>query len=350
VAAIADTDADNLALGCERFGVPGYATYEEMFANEEIHIAMPVLPVRPNADAVVASAEAGVKAIFCEKPLTNSLVDADRMVEACSSRGVHIAAGVMVSSHPDYQRAYELTASGEIGEVRRINLYEGNAQGGCHGLNLARKFAGKSPVETVTGRVEGDPFSDYEEPYEEGQTGFGKVGGTMSFANGIECFSSYIDVPWRGIEVVGTRGVIHNWNNTALGLALLKAEGDGPIKGLQDLTEVTGVFEDHSEAQRDYDDEGWRDPGPSMREIVRSIVEALETGVELPVTTGDDLRHALEIALALRESHRRGHTEVSLPLEDRNLVMYPEKMRWHYKKDLYGSEWYAQQMANAKRE
>jgi len=68
------------------------------------------------------------------------------------------------------------------------------------------------------------------------------------------------------------------------------------------------------------------------------------------VTTGDDLRHALEIALALRESHRRGHTEVSLPLEDRNLVMYPEKMRWHYKKDLYGSEWYAQQMANAKRE
>ena len=120
VAAIADTDADNLALGCERFGVPGYNTWEEMFASEEIDIAMPVLPVRPNADA-------------------------DRMVEACSSRGVHIASGVMVSSHPDYQKAYELAASGEIGEVRRINLYENNAQGGCHGLNLARKFAAKSP-------------------------------------------------------------------------------------------------------------------------------------------------------------------------------------------------------------
>ena len=136
---------------------------------------MPVLPVRPNADAVVASAEAGVKAIFCEKPFTNSLADADRMVEACSSRGVHIASGVMVSSHPDYQKAYELAASGEIGEVRRINLYENNAQGGCHGLNLARKFAAKTPVETVTGRVEGDPFSDCEEPYEEGDTGFGGV-------------------------------------------------------------------------------------------------------------------------------------------------------------------------------
>ena len=30
-------------------------------------------------------------------------------------------------------------------------------------MNLARKFAAKSPVETVTGRVEGDPFSDCEE-------------------------------------------------------------------------------------------------------------------------------------------------------------------------------------------
>ncbi len=348
MAAIADTDADNLALGCERFGVPGYNTWEEMFASEEIDIAMPVLPVRPNADAVVASAEAGVKAIFCEKPFTNSLADADRMVEACSSRGVHIASGVMVSSHPDYQKAYELAASGEIGEVRRINLYENNAQGGCHGLNLARKFAAKSPVEMVTGRVEGDPFSDYEEPYEEGDSGFGGVGGTIRFANGIECFSSFGDVPWRGIEVVGTRGVIYNRNNTSLGLTLLKAEGEGPVKGVQDLTVVEGVFEEHSEEPRGFDDEGWMDPGPNMREIVRALVEALEAGVELPVTTGDDLRHALEIALALRESHRRG-SDVSLPLEDRSLVMYPQKMRWYYKKDLHGKEWYAEQMAKARR-
>jgi predicted dehydrogenase len=137
IVAIADTDPENLETGCRHFGVPGYASYEEMFAREQIHIAMPVLPVRPNADAVVASAEAGVKAIFCEKPLTASLEDADRMVEACRSRGVLLAAGVVISSHPDYQKAYELVASGEIGEVQRINLYERNGQGGCHGLNQA---------------------------------------------------------------------------------------------------------------------------------------------------------------------------------------------------------------------
>ena len=88
VVAIADTDPENLKLGCERFNASGYDTYEKMLRNEAIDIAMPVLPVAPNADAVVASAEVGVKAIFCEKPLTASLRDADRMVEACRIRGI----------------------------------------------------------------------------------------------------------------------------------------------------------------------------------------------------------------------------------------------------------------------
>jgi hypothetical protein len=68
-----------------------------------------------------------------------------------------------------------------------------------------------------------------------------------------------------------------------------------------------------------------------------------------PASAGwNDPRHALEIALALRESHRRG-SDVSLPLGDRSLVMYPQKMRWYYKKDLHGKEWYAEQMAKARR-
>ena len=122
VVAIADTDAENLALGCRRFGVPGYAAYEEMLVRESIDIAMPVLPVRANAGAVVAAAEAGAKAIFCEKPLTARLSEADRMVGSCQQRGVYLASGVMVSSHPDYRRAYELAAGGAIGQVQRINL------------------------------------------------------------------------------------------------------------------------------------------------------------------------------------------------------------------------------------
>lgn len=348
--AIADTDPENLELGCENFGVPGYSTYAEMFAREQLDIALPILPVRPNADAVVAAARAGVRAIFCEKPLTARLEDADRMVAECRSRGVLLAAGVVVSSHPDYQKAYALAASGEIGEVRRINLYEANGQGGCHGLNLARKFAGKSQVEFVTGWVEGDPFSDHEEPYDEAESGFGGIGGYIRFANGVECYSSFSEVDWRGIEVVGTEGVIYNWNNTCTGLRLrVKADGEERVLGHHDLQEAEGLFGDYSVSNRDYDEQGWRGAGAVTPGIVQAIVHSLDTGEDLPVTTGDDLRHALEIAIAMRESARRGQAAVKLPLEDRALVMYPERSRWHYKKEVHGREWYMKQMAQVKR-
>ncbi len=345
VVAVVDTDAENLAFGSDAFSVPGYSTWDDMFATEAIDIALAVLPVAPNADAVVAAAKAGVRAVFCEKPLTARLSDADRMVEACASRGVPLAAGVVISSHVDYEKAFALAASGEIGEIRRIHLYENNGQGGCHGLNLARKFAAKAPVESVIGWVEGDAHSDYEEPYEEGDAGFGGIGGIIRFTNGVECFSTWTDLPWRGIEVVGTGGLICNRNNTTRGLQLFRA--DETAAGV--LREVTGLFEQGPWPEREYDDEGWRDAGDPTRGIVQQLVDTLDDGKALSLTTGDDLRHALEIALALRESARRGSVPVELPLTDRSLVFYPEKSRWHYKKDVHGPEWYRKQLHAVRR-
>ena len=341
VVAIADTDAENLTLGCRRFGVPGYATYEEMLARESIDIAMPVLPVRANAGAVVAAAEAGVKAIFCEKPLTARLSEADRMVESCQQRGVYLAAGVMVSSHPDYRRAYELAAGGEIGQVERINLYGGNGQGGCHGLNLTRKFAAKAPAEWVVGRGRrAIPTAITRNPTRKEPLVSAEWVGTFALAMASSASAASQGPTWRGIEVVGSEGLICNWNNTGLGLRLFKHSGRGAP-----LVEVEGVFEQYTEEERGYDDEGWQDPGPVMRAIVEDIIRVLEEGGDLAITSGDDLRHALELAVALRQSHRQGGARVSLPLADRSLVMYPEKSRWNYKKDLIGRAAYMAQMA-----
>ena len=65
VVAAVDPDQANLDQFCQRFdSVQGYRTYDEMFANEDLDIVAPVLPVSINADAVVAAAKAGVGAIF----------------------------------------------------------------------------------------------------------------------------------------------------------------------------------------------------------------------------------------------------------------------------------------------
>ncbi|MCH2659626.1 hypothetical protein MK163_04220, partial [bacterium] len=64
---------------------------------------------------------------------------------------------------------------------------------------------------------------DYEQAHAEGAAEVGAVGGYIRFANGVECFSSWEDVGWRGIEIIGTEGMICNSNNTGLGLRLFKS-------------------------------------------------------------------------------------------------------------------------------
>ena len=350
VVGLADTDPENLELGKKRFQCAGYSTWAAMFSNEKIDIALPILPVKPNADAVVASARAGVKAVFCEKPLTAQLSDADRMVNECASRGIPLVCGSVVSSHPDYQKAYAMASGGEIGEIVRINLFEPNGQMGTHGLSHARKFAGKSDVDFVTGWVSGDPNSDYEEDYGDGKQGYGWLGGYIRFKNGIECFSGYRPergLGWKGIEIVGTKGIMFNPNNTGLGWQMFRAAAGASPKSFADLQEVKGVFKPKKDDDegRAYDDEGWRHPGEVMMHIVDEMYAYLEHGKPIGASTGDDMRHALEIAIALRQSARQGNMPVKFPILDRTLAAYPEKSRWHYKKTIMGSKAYMAQLA-----
>ena len=53
---------------------------------------------------------------------------------------------------------------------------------------------------------------------------------------------------------------------------------------------------------------------------VRNLVAALDTGAELNCN-GEAGRQALEIAIAMRESHRQGGAKIQLPLKDRSLLI-----------------------------
>jgi predicted dehydrogenase len=292
------------------------------------------------------------------------------MVSACEAAGIPFGTGNVVGSNNDYNTAYELARSGEIGQVLRINLYDSNGQMGTHGFNICRKFADRAQVEFVMGgMVSGDPFAESEDlhsalpdadpgnaAYDESRhhvendaTGagfYGGIGGYIRFANGIEAFSSYETPGWRGIEVVGTEGMITTTNNTSVGLRLFKRPpGAGRFDPPQ---EVDVGFETLSSEppEREIDDEGWQTTSSNMRQCVDAIVRAVDSGEPLQATTGDDMRHALEIAIALRESARRDGARVTLPLTgaQRHVRMLPEFGRWNYKKRVHGEEWYREAM------
>ena len=165
--AAADTDAETLTLVCDRFAVPGYADYREMLARERLDIVAAILPVGAQHDVVVGCAQAGIRAVQCEKPMAATLADADRMVEACRANGVSLAVGDLDRNLPEYGIARALIEAGEIGEVSSITATGGTGTelsgGGCQVLSLVRLFAGDADVAWAIGWMTDDAASDHDQ-------------------------------------------------------------------------------------------------------------------------------------------------------------------------------------------
>lgn len=329
VVAIADTDAENRQRFMDAFGVPGYSDYKEMLAKERIDIAAPILPVSPNPPVVIGCAQAGVKAIYCEKPIAAKLSDADAMVEECKKRNIPFAAGDAYINMPQHWKVLDLIKSGELGHVQSINLYQSTIEisgGGCQGLSALRMFAGWSDIDWLTGWVSGDPWSNDDQ----------NMGGVVWFANGVTGFIHNRQTPRDGLEVLCEKGVYFtDWNSGHLYC------GPAQRKSWAREHEDTHFFDEFGGT------EDWMSPGGTRQKGgIVAIVDAIEKGIE-PRCSGDNLRKVLEIAIALRESARRGHAPVKLPLEDRGLALYPMKDRMHSKKEALGREWYDPAYAKA---
>lgn len=338
VVAGAETDPENADLFRKRFGVPVYEDYCEMLRNERIDIAAPILPVSANHEVVMGCAESGVKGILCEKPLTDSLERADEMVAACRARGIAFGCGDIDRNLPDYSRAKAIIDTGEIGEVVSIDMHAGSShEWDIQGLSLMRLFAGDAEAAWVIGWGTGDPFSDHDQG----------LAGYIRFANGIEAFRHTNKNAKNGIEVLGTKGSFYT---DYLYLKMWKLQDPDARPGWSNgMVEIEGLFREESQYEYSgtHDVEGWRWAGNRNLASVQAMIDAIENGVD-PVGSGENSRKCLEIAIALRESHRRGKTPVRLPLEDRSLKIVPPMSRWLNKKETTSIEDYRASIANWK--
>ena len=332
IVAAADPDEENLSIFCERFNIPEhsrYSSYEELLEKEKIDVAGIILPVKVNPSAVLAATEADVKAIFCEKPISASLEDADRMVEACRSRGITFACGAAFRGIPQYWEARKMIETGEIGDITSINSYSNITEisgGGCQDLNLIRLFASDREVSWVVGWVYGDPWSDED----QGE------GGYLHLEDDIECFIHGHTAIKNGIEVIGFRGILYLEGNETFHLWKAPDSIENPTS--RDLQKVPFPYPFRLYWRIDN-----RRPESRLADCIQGLLDAMEKGIS-PPCSGDDMRKVLEIAIALRQSHREGHKPVKLPLEDRTLKIIPKPSRWLSKKAVDGKCWYTEQL------
>ena len=79
------------SLAADRFNVPGFANYEQMFAALEPDIVCICTESGKHLEPTLAAAAAGIH-VICEKPLEINTARIDQMIEACASGGVYLAA------------------------------------------------------------------------------------------------------------------------------------------------------------------------------------------------------------------------------------------------------------------
>lgn len=107
-----DTDADKAKALAARWGCQAVESTDSIFDKAD---AIDVcLPTHLHYDLGMTAIETG-KAVFIEKPLASSTVQARRLIEAAAKNDVMLAVGHVVRFFPEFRRAREAVRSGAIG-------------------------------------------------------------------------------------------------------------------------------------------------------------------------------------------------------------------------------------------
>jgi UDP-N-acetyl-2-amino-2-deoxyglucuronate dehydrogenase len=301
-----------------RWSVPtGFLDYREMIDSEKPDIVSVVTHADLHAEITMYAAEAGVRGIFCEKPVAGSLVEADAVVETCRRCGTHLLVGHLRRYHAVYSRAIEFLASGELGELVAINAaHTGELfHTGTHNFDLlnmiAQDLRGLRPsfvqatldmrdAEDTTSRIEHDVQGVGIIRYGDALTAYVHARGQHPplFDHELICTKGMIRVYNNGVE----------WDVRRIVPFERRHAPDAP-----QWTEAPPV----STAEKTPTP---FDTGQASMTLaaVADLVQALDGGTPIR-SDGAAARDALELGIGFVLSHRNGGARVMLPVAEREL-------------------------------
>jgi predicted dehydrogenase len=115
-----DTEA-NLKAFARKFGWESYETdWRKLVAREDIDLVSVAAPGTLHKEISLEAARRG-KAILCEKPLANSLADAEEMLAAVQRAKVPNCCGFSYRSTPAQALAHQMVADGRLGRIYHVH-------------------------------------------------------------------------------------------------------------------------------------------------------------------------------------------------------------------------------------
>ncbi len=120
---VAGRSADRVQAAAERLGWAEAETdWRRLLERDDVDVIDICTPGDTHAEIAVAALEAG-KHVLCEKPLANSVAEAEEMVRAAESAaagGARAMVGFTYRRVPAISLARELVAEGRLGQIRHV--------------------------------------------------------------------------------------------------------------------------------------------------------------------------------------------------------------------------------------
>jgi len=327
VVAVADEDPKGRAAAAKRLKAPkAYSDYRQMLEKERPQIVS-VAPrwLDCHRDMVVACAEFGCH-VFLEKPMCQSLEQADEMIAALEKRNLKLAIAHQTRYSPALKHVKKIIADGKLGDILELRGRgkEDRRGGGedlmvlgTHVMDLMRFFCGDARCCFARVKEGGKPVSRNE--VREGAEGIGLLAGdeihTMYHFKGTTTgyFSTQRardGVSKRfGLAVYGSKGILTMTTGALPDIRFVEDPSwqPGRSKGRWKQISSDGVGKPETLGDRGH--------GFGNRLIALDLIRAIETDTQ-PKGSAYDGRAALEMILAVYESHRLNGS-VGLPLKNR---------------------------------
>ncbi len=299
----ADPHDEQRALFGERWGIDRhhlYTNHKDLLEKANPDIVSVTTTARYRPQIVLDAVEAGVKAIWAEKPIAFSLEEADAMVDACRENRVALAIYCARRYNTYFSETRRMIEAGDLGDILQITAYAqcGLSHNGSHAIDTIRYLAGGN-----VSWVFGEMASDAEAATDNDLMG----NGYLAFDNGTRAYlrSTSTGVASWEFDIIGTKGRVRTLSDAL---------------EFEFFQRVSGGLRGRGIPARSPFPQPARPEGQGIT-VVNDLIDAIENS-RPPRCSGADGRAALEVAIALRESHRQGGVRIDLPLEDRSLKIF----------------------------
>lgn len=291
--AVADICRGNAEEFAQKYGgARVYEDYKAMLKEQKPDVVSISTWPALHCEMVLAAAEAGAKAIHCEKPMAPTFGESRRMVQACRESGTQLTFNHQRRFNAPFRKVRELLRSGRIGKLLRIETTCGNLfDWGTHWFDMMFFYNDENPARWVIGQIETRGTHDVFGAPCEGQ-GLAHI----KFSNGVHgLMVTGYEAEWEAVHrLIGTEGTIE---------VEPRDQSFSPLRiwarGESDWTRIEVP-------------EGIHGMEPVGRGVI-DLIDALRTGRE-PELSADRALRATELIFATYESSRR-RGRVDLPLE-----------------------------------